>query len=69
MLLLLQVISTAAVGMYHHVLKAHASLGEPAQAVALVKDMRARGLPIKASTCSLLISAFCKANAFQVSKK
>ena len=29
MLLLLQVNSGAAVGMYHHVLKAHASLGQP----------------------------------------
>ena len=57
----------AAIGMYHHVLKAHASLGEPAQAVTLIKDMRARGLPLRASTCSLLLSAFCKANALQVS--
>ena len=62
----LQVPAKIALGMYHSMLKAHAAKGETAQAVALIKEMRALELPLRPSACSLLIQAFCKANALQV---
>ena len=52
--------------MYTCMLKAHTALGEGPQAVALMKDMRAAGLPVAASACSLLVLAFCRAGALQV---
>lgn len=52
--------------MYTCMLKAHTALGEGPQAVALMKEMRALGLPVAASACSLLVLAFCRAGALQV---
>lgn len=63
---LLQAATGVAVGMHIYMFKAHAALGEGLQAVALMKDMRAVGLPVPAPACSLLVLAFCKADALQV---
>ncbi len=63
---LLQVATGLAVSMHIYMFKAHAALGEGLQAVALMKDMRGVGLPVPAPACSLLVLAFCKADALQV---
>ncbi|KAL0025828.1 hypothetical protein WJX79_004020 [Trebouxia sp. C0005] len=60
-----QAATGVAVGMHIYMFKAHAALGEGLQAVALMKDMRAVGLPVPAPACSLLVLAFCKADALQ----
>ncbi|DBA79649.1 TPA: hypothetical protein ACH3X1_008327 [Trebouxia sp. C0004] len=60
-----QAATGVAVGMHIYMFKAHAGLGEGLQAVALMKDMRAVGLPVPAPACSLLVLAFCKADALQ----
>ncbi len=62
----MQAATGVAVGMHIYMFKAHAALGEGLQAVALMKDMRAVGLPVPAPACSLLVLAFCKADALQV---
>ena len=54
--------------MYLSVLKAHAALHEGPQAVALVKQMRGRGLQLGRSTYSHVVHAFCNAGALQVWK-
>ncbi len=63
---LLQAATGVAVSTHIYMFKAHAALGEGLQAVALMKSMRAVGLPVPAPACSLLVLAFCKADALQV---
>ncbi len=63
---LLQATTGVAVSMHIYMFKAHAALGEGRHAVALMKDMRGVGLPVPAPACSLLVLAFCKADALQV---
>ena len=63
---LVQAATGVAVSMHIYMFKAHAALGEGLQAVALMKNMRGVGLPVPAPACSLLVLAFCKADALQV---
>lgn len=60
-----QAATGVAVSMHIYMFKAHAALGEGLQAVALMKNMRGVGLPVPAPACSLLVLAFCKADALQ----
>ena len=53
--------------MCQMMLRVYAARGQGQLAVALLKDMRAVGLYLTPSAYSLMVQAFCKAGALQVS--
>lgn len=65
-LLLLQATTPVAMSMFQMMLRVHSVRGEGLQAVALLKSMRAAGLTLTPSVCSLMVQAFCRAGALQV---
>ena len=63
---MLQAAKPVAINMFQMMLRVHSMRGEGLQAVALLKSMRAAGLTLTPSVCSLMVQAFCRAGALQV---